>query len=179
MKIAIIGHSGSGKSTLADYLGHIYHIPVLYLDTVQFTADWKERDRQEAVSMVQDFMERESWVIDGNYKGFLQDERLAEADQIIFLNFNRINCLVRALKRFFQYRNSTRESMAKDCREKFDGEFLWWILYEGRTGERRRGYRHIRLKYPGKFVEIKNQRQLTKFMSMEKRKPKRGYAKND
>ena len=45
MRIAIIGYSGSGKSTLAAFLGSRFGIPVLYLDTVQFEANWKERKR--------------------------------------------------------------------------------------------------------------------------------------
>lgn len=56
MKIAILGYSGSGKSTLAKYLHAHYDIPLLYLDTVQFEANWKERDREEALSMVAEFM---------------------------------------------------------------------------------------------------------------------------
>lgn len=47
MKIAILGYSGSGKSTLAKYLADYYKIPLLYLDTVQFEANWKERNRED------------------------------------------------------------------------------------------------------------------------------------
>ena len=56
MRIAIIGYSGAGKSTLARTLGERYGIPVLFLDTVQFTANWAERDRGEARAMVEAFM---------------------------------------------------------------------------------------------------------------------------
>lgn len=66
MKIAILGYSECGKSTLAAYLSTYYHIPLLYLDTVQFEADW---------------------VIDGNYALFLQSRRLKEADYIIYMAF--------------------------------------------------------------------------------------------
>ena len=48
MKTAICGYSGSGKSTLARRIGEIEQVPVLYLDTVQFVANWQERDRDEA-----------------------------------------------------------------------------------------------------------------------------------
>ena len=86
MKIAVIGYSGSGKSTLSRQLGEVYGIPVLHLDTVQFCADWQERDREEARAMVAAFMQRDAWVIDGNYRGFFQEERLGQADRILFLN---------------------------------------------------------------------------------------------
>lgn len=57
MKIAVLGYAGSGKSTLARALGELYGIPVLHLDRVQFTPNWQERDRAEALAMVHDFME--------------------------------------------------------------------------------------------------------------------------
>ena len=164
MKITIMGYSGSGKSTLADKLAALYHIPVLYLDMVQFLPGWAERDKDEACAIVQDFMRHESWVIDGNYTGFCQPERLEQADVIVFLNFPRLVCLMRVLKRYFQYRNTTRESMAEGCLEKLDIEFIWWVLYQGRTKETRRHNREIVTRYPHKTVVLKNQRQLDAYL---------------
>lgn len=86
MKIAVMGHSGAGKSTLAKKLGRIYDCPVLYLDTIQFEPGWKERDREEARQMAEDFMDQNQdtgWIIDGNYPGFCQERRLKEADLIV------------------------------------------------------------------------------------------------
>ncbi len=65
MKIAILGYSGSEKSTLAGQLADYYKIPVLFLDTVQFLPNWVERDKNEGRSIVWDFMQNNSWVIDG------------------------------------------------------------------------------------------------------------------
>lgn len=112
MKIAVLGYSGSGKSTLAKQLADFYQIPVLFLDTVQFLPGWQERNREEALTIVRDFMKNDSWVIDGNYSEFLQKERLEQADQILILNFSRGVCLFRALNRYFNNRGRTRESMA-------------------------------------------------------------------
>ena len=165
MKIAIIGYSGSGKSTLAAFLGKHHQIPVLHLDTVQFLPGWKERDRAEACGMVAEFMHQNpAWVIDGNYKTFCYEERMAEADQIIFMNFNRFACLIRALRRYFTYRHKTRASMAEGCNEKFDLPFFWWIFYESRTAPYRKRYRRVLNQYPEKSVVLKNKRQLTQFM---------------
>ncbi|WP_242491840.1 hypothetical protein [Miniphocaeibacter massiliensis] len=88
MKIAILGYSGSGKSTLAKHLGKLYNIPILYLDTVQFTDNWSLHNRNEAKEIVNEFMNNKSWVIDGNYSEFFQKERLETADMIIYMNFN-------------------------------------------------------------------------------------------
>lgn len=165
MKIAILGYSGCGKSTLAKHLATHYHIPLLYLDTVQFEANWKERDREEALSIVTEFMKHEEWVIDGNYKSFLQDRRLSEADHIIYMAFSRWNCLIRAFRRNHMYRNTSRESMANGCNEKMDLPFIWWILHKGRSAEKKRHYDDIIRKYHAKTTVLKNQRELDEFMA--------------
>ena len=164
MRIAVLGYSGSGKSTLAKYLSQKFAIPVLYLDTVEFEAGWKTRNREEAVAIVAEFMKKSDWVIDGNYSGFLQEERLQQADHIIFLSFPRVSCLFRAYKRFRNFKDITRESMAQGCKEKLDFEFICWILFEGRTKQRRQHYKNIVSRYSSKTVVIKNQHQLDRFM---------------
>ena len=164
MKIAILGYSGSGKSTLAKELGVRFHIPVLYLDTVQFQANWTERDINEALKTVADFMRQGSWIIDGNYESLLQTERLESADTILLLNFSRLDCLFRAYKRYRKYRDTCRESIAPGCEEKMDAAFVWWILYKGRTPRKIRRYRDIVRAYPDKTVVLKNQRQLDAFL---------------
>ena len=77
MKISIIGYSGSGKSTLAKKLSEIYNCPLLYLDTVNYKSGWEERNRDECKDIVEKFLKNDSWVIDGNYKSFLQKIRLS------------------------------------------------------------------------------------------------------
>lgn len=164
MKITVMGHSGAGKSTLARTLGARYGIPVLHLDTVQFTTAWQERNRDVARAMVADFMERPQWVIDGNYSDFYQERRLEESDQILFLDFPRRTCLPQALGRYFKNRGKCRESVADGCIEKFDLEFLLWILRDGRTAERRARYRAICETYSTKTVVLKNRRQVERFL---------------
>ncbi|HHX67340.1 MAG: DNA topology modulation protein [Miniphocaeibacter sp.] len=164
MKIAILGYSGSGKSTLSKYLSKKYKIPLLYLDTVQFLPNWELRDRKEAKSLVLDFINKESWVIDGNYTSFYQEERLFLADKIIYMKFNRFSCLRRAIKRYFKFKNTTRDSMAEGCNEKIDLEFIYWILHKGRNKETKIHYKKLLDKYRDKVIIIKNQKQLDLFM---------------
>lgn len=164
MKIAILGYSGSGKSTLARKLSQYYDIPVLFLDTVQFLPNWVERDKEEGIQITLKFMENESWVIDGNYACFLQKERLEQADRIVFLDFPRRICIYRAIKRYFKNRNKTREDMAKGCIEKIDLEFIWWILYEGRTKEKQNYYNNIKKEFKDKFVVLKKPKDVDLFL---------------
>lgn len=171
MKVAILGYSGSGKSTLAKQLAEHYGIPALFLDTVQFLPGWAVRDREEGRSIVAGFMrDNASWVIDGNYGCFLQEERLGGADRIILLLFPRRICFYRAWKRFFRYRGKTRESMADGCAEKMDGEFVRWILFGGRTKQRRGHYGRIAARYPDKTLVFRNPGQVSAFLGQTLRK---------
>ncbi|MGM9683836.1 MAG: DNA topology modulation protein [Eubacteriales bacterium] len=163
VKIAVIGYSGSGKSTLAALLANKYSIPLLHLDTVQFRENWQERDFDEALETVTRFMQQDDWIIDGNYAKFLRDERLMKADRIIFMDFSRLSCLHRVIKRYRTYKNRTRESMAPGCPEKLDVEFVTWVLFGGRKKKYRLSYKNILKKYGYKTTVIKNQRQLDGF----------------
>lgn len=164
MKIAIIGYTGAGKSTLARKIGEKYGIPVLHLDKVNYTKNWKVRDTSEAKELVDDFLENESWVIDGNYSKLEQDRRLKEADKIIFLNFPRRICFYRAYKRYLENKNKTRSDMANDCEEKFDFEFIKWILFEGRNKKHKDKFKEICNKYSEKTIVCKNSRQVNELV---------------
>ena len=107
----------------------------------------------------------ESWVMDGNYFKLELEERIKQADVIVYLNFNRINCLIRAYKRFFKYKGKYRESISKGCYETMDREFISWILKDGRTKERMSQFNEI-IHSDGKEVFIlRNQKELNTFIN--------------
>lgn len=164
MKIAIIGYSGAGKSTLAKELGVHFSSPVLHLDQVNFIANWEPRKKAEALALVQEFMRQENWVIDGNYTSLCQKERLQEADLILFLEYNRFLCFWQALRRFWQFRGTVRDSAAPGCVEKMDWEFIRWILYDSRTAQRKEHYRQIAASYPQKLIAFKNRKDTQRFL---------------
>ena len=164
MKIAIVGYSGSGKSTLARELANLYQIDVLHFDTIHFLANWEVRSKEEKQKITEDFLDtHDSWVIDGNYSKLFYERRMAEADVIIFLLFNRFSCLYRAYRRYKQYKNKTRPDMAEGCNEKFDREFIKWILWDGRTKRARERYNDMISKYRTKAIVIKNQKELDRY----------------
>ena len=164
MKIAVIGYSGAGKSTLARKLGISYNCEVLHLDSVHFASDWTERTDEEMTADVGLFMEKENWIIDGNYSSILYKQRMEEADRIVILNFNRFSCLRRAYKRYLMFKGNVRPDVADGCYEKFDREFVRWILWEGRTEKARKRYRNTAASYPQKTIVLKNQAQLDRFL---------------
>ncbi len=163
MKVAVIGYSGAGKSTLARALGERYGIPVLHLDGVHHAPGWQIRDRAEARRLVLDVLEEPSWVIDGNYTGLFYERRIAEADQILFLDLPRLSCLTRVVRRFLRYRGRTREDMAEGCPEKLDLEFVRWILWDGRGRQKKRWLEAGLARRLDKVTVLKSQRQIDRY----------------
>ena len=164
MKIAIFGYSGAGKSTLAKRLAQEIGVEPLFLDRVHFMPNWVEREPEAARELVREEMSKPHWVIDGNYTYLLREERMRDADEIIFLNYPRLICLFRAMKRHREFRGSTRESMADGCIERMNFEFAWWVFFEGRTRARVNGFWNIVRTYPQKTTVIRNDRALRRYL---------------
>ena len=122
----IIGPGGAGKSTLANRLGRLLKIEVLHLDKLYWHAGWVETPKPEWRQTVEQLLERDAWIMDGNYSGTL-DIRLEACDTVIFLDMPRTLCVWRVLKRALLYRNRSRPDMAEGCREKLNLEFILWI----------------------------------------------------
>lgn len=165
MKAAVVGYSGAGKSTLAKRLGEYCVAEVLHIDSIRFAPGWVERPCDMVCQEVCAFMERADWVIDGNYRNIVWEARLDKADLILFLNFSRGRCLWQAFRRYLQYRNSSRDSVAPGCMEKLDWEFIKWILYEGRTSEVRRGYEEMCDRYSDKALVLRNPKEREAFFA--------------
>jgi adenylate kinase family enzyme len=125
-KILLIGSGGSGKSTLARKLGMRLGIDVHHLDALLWKPNWTPATRQEQLATQSALIERESWIIDGNYGGTL-NFRLDAADTIIFLDLPKTICTYRILKRMLTYRGKTRPDMGAGCEEQFDPKFLKWV----------------------------------------------------
>lgn len=125
-KILLIGSGSSGKSTLAHELGARLGIDVHHLDALLWKPNWTPATRQEQIAIQSELIERDSWIIDGNYGGTL-DLRVDAADTVVFLDLPRTVCTYRVLKRMLKYRGKTRPDMGPDCEERFDPKFLKWV----------------------------------------------------
>lgn len=125
-RILVIGSGGSGKSTVARRLGQLLDLEVNHLDKFFWKPGWVESPRDEWIQTVTELIDRESWIIDGNYSGTL-DLRLQKCDTIVFLDMPRLLCLWRIVKRNLLYRRGGRPDMAEGCLEKLDLEFVSWV----------------------------------------------------
>lgn len=164
MKICIIGFSGAGKSTLADILGEKYSLPVLHLDATFWYGDWESRTREEQTQIVERFLNNhvDGWIIEGNYAKICS-ERFSQCDIVYFLNYNRFFCFKQAIKRYKKYKGTVRPDCP--CPEKFDAEFIYWLLIKGRTRKRRQIFKRLLSLTTGRKYIFKNRRQLEKHLN--------------
>ncbi|PYI91788.1 MAG: AAA family ATPase [Verrucomicrobia bacterium] len=125
-KILLIGSGGSGKSTLAARIAARTGLPLIHLDALFWKPGWKETPREEWKQIVVELLQRDSWVMDGNYGGTL-DVRLAACDGVVFLDFPPAVCLWRLLKRRVQFHYRARPDMPTGCAERLSWSFLRWI----------------------------------------------------
>jgi adenylate kinase family enzyme len=125
-RVLVIGSGGSGKSTVAAQLGELLHLEVHHLDKYFWGPGWVRPEPDEWLKTVTDLIERDSWILDGNYSGTLE-LRLRRADTIVFMDLPRVLCMWRIMKRILLYRDGTRPDMAEGCRERLDFEFVGWV----------------------------------------------------
>src|SRR5436190_13248287 len=81
----LIGAGGSGKSALATRIAAQTGLPLIHLDYLFWKPGWVETPRDEWRRIVQKLVQRDVWVMDGNYGGTL-DLRLAACDTVLFLD---------------------------------------------------------------------------------------------
>lgn len=157
MKIAIMGYAGSGKTFLAKHLSEKWNIPVLHLDEVKYTKAWKPIEDSLVLPKVADFLKKDRWIVDGNYTYIFQQERLDAADQIVLLMLPRIPCLLRCIRR-------RKERRAEGYINDTNLWFIQFVLFEGRSKERRQNYSRILETYGEKVTLLRSQKEINAFI---------------
>src|SRR4051812_29802331 len=124
-KVIVVGSCGAGKSTFARRLGEATGLPVTHLDRHYWRPGWAEPTRSEWIEQVGIMLQGDRWIIDGNYGGTM-DMRLAACDTAIFLDFPKLICTWRVIKRVLGNYGRTRPDLGPGCPERFDWEFIKW-----------------------------------------------------
>ncbi len=126
-RVLIIGNCASGKSTLAKKLHAITQLPIIHLDQHYWNPGWIETPKEMWEAKIKVLSMQESYIMDGNYSGTLA-MRLKQSDTLIYLEQNSLKCFWRAVKRILKYKGRTRPDMHEGCPERFDIDFLHYIL---------------------------------------------------
>ena len=126
-RIAIVGRAGSGKTTVARELGRRLDLPVVHLDALFWTADWKEVDRDVFEARQANAVRGERWIVDGGYlssRGW--PERLRRAELVVVTEAPLAICLWRVMRRLLR-RGDRRADRPDGAHEQFSPRFLWWV----------------------------------------------------
>lgn len=121
-RILVIGCPGAGKSTFARKLRDLTGLPLYYLDMIFHRADRTTVTHEEFDTSLQQIMEKDRWIIDGNYQRTLE-MRLKMCDTVFFLDYPLEVCLEGAASRV----GTVREDMPWVEME-FDPEFRQYII---------------------------------------------------
>ncbi len=162
-RILIIGCSGSGKSTLARALKEKLGLPVVHLDQLWWKDGWQHVTREEFDSRLAMALNMDSWIIDGNYSRTIP-QRLPKCDTIIYLDFNRWECLLGMAQRVMGSYGRVRPDMAPGCRERFDWDFVKFI-WNFNENNRVRNYTWIASARHAKAIILKSRREVKQFLA--------------
>ena len=156
-RVLVIGSPGAGQSTLSHALARRAGLPLHHLDRMFWLPGWVERDRDEGRAELANVLAQDCWIIDGNY-GSTLPLRIACADTVVWLDYPTALCLGRALRRWWMYRGHSRPDMTEGCPERFDLEFLVYLMRWNsgpriRTEARLKGHENkiVRLRGPGEL----------------------------
>ena len=118
-RILIIGNAGSGKTTFAKALAKKTQLPLIHLDRLFWCGEWEHISRDEFDAVLQVELEKNEWIIDGNFSRTLP-HRLEYADAVFWFDLPTITCLWGATTRVFKNYGKTRDDMGGNCPEFFD-----------------------------------------------------------
>lgn len=112
-RVLVIGSGGAGKTTLARRIAARTGLPPIHLDALFWKPGWVPTPEPGWDAVVAELVTRDAWVMDGNY-GRTLPQRLAAADTVIFLDYPRLRCIWRALRR--SIRHHGREALGDGVR---------------------------------------------------------------
>ena len=127
-RILVLGTPGSGKSTLARKLSISLQTEAIHLDKYYWKPGWVETTSDVWDLELNELLNEESWVMDGNYINSLA-KRIKYATHIVYLDIPWYKSIYRIILRMFKYRNKTRPDMNAECQERLNIEFIQFLLW--------------------------------------------------
>ena len=165
-RVLVIGCPGSGKSRLSRILGEKLGLPVVHLDALWWSDGWENVSREEFDARLEEVLEGEKWIIDGNFSRTMP-LRLQYCDTIIYLDYHRWQCLAGMAQRLIQFHGQTRPDMGGNSPERFDWEFVKYI-WDFNRNNRGMNYTWIAQAKHAKAIVLKNRKEAKAFLNSVK-----------
>lgn len=103
-RILVIGCPGAGKTYFSKNLSKILNLPLVHMDNLYWNKDKTSVDLDTLKARLQPYLEKEEWIIDGNYHKTLE-MRLPYATDVFVLDLPRKECIQGILDRIDQPRD--------------------------------------------------------------------------
>lgn len=97
-RILVVGCPGAGKSTFARKLRDALDLPLVYLDMLWHKPNQTTATREEFDAELDAVLQRDRWIIDGNYARTLK-RRLERAETVFLFDLSAEECLAGAESR--------------------------------------------------------------------------------
>jgi adenylate kinase family enzyme len=120
-RILLLGSPGSGKSLLAERLAPRLGLPLVRMDDLYWREGWNRPTRERFLSELHQVLQREHWLMDGNYYETLAP-RLERADTIVLLDLPTLVCLRGVLVRGFWRLMGQTSTLPQRIREAGGGQ---------------------------------------------------------
>lgn len=122
-KVIVIGCAGSGKSVFSRSFASVTGLPLYHLDNIWWREDGTNIERSEFDARLGEILEKDEWIIDGNYRRTME-RRMDACDTVIFFDLPVEVCIegIKARK------GKERPDMPwKDAPEDDDEEFMAFV----------------------------------------------------
>src|SRR5262249_28729574 len=115
MRVAVVGSSGSGKTTMGRAIAARLGLDFVELDSIFHQPGWTELPDDEFRARVRAVVDRDAWVIDGNY-GVVRPLVLERATTVVWLDYSRPRVMQQVIRRSVA-RGLTRQELWNGNRE--------------------------------------------------------------
>jgi adenylate kinase family enzyme len=138
-------------------------LPLIHLDKEYYKPHWKRPPEEDWKRKVMELVSAPRWIMDGNYYNSM-DIRLSSANTVIFLDINRLTCIIRIIKRAILPSEHYRSDMASDCQERIDMDFIRYV-WNFNKNMRPRIYELLKQYSDIDLVVLKNNREIRDFLA--------------
>ena len=164
MKIFIIGISGSGKTYLSKKLSEIYGIEARDLDDIFWEEKYtKKRSEGECQKILEnEIKDKKDWIYEGIYDTWTK-KLMEDADKIIWLDMPKNLMTYRIIKRWWDRRKETTESILEMLSlVKFQRNYR--KIRKGKVKSFYQSHRENLEKYKDKLIILKTQKDFDDFI---------------
>ena len=130
-RVLVIGSPGAGKSTFARELARLTALPLTHLDAEYWQPGWVRPSGGVWEARVRALIAPDTWILDGNYTSTV-GLRADRADTVVVLDYPRVLCLYRAVRRALGNHRPDRLALGTEPLDFNFLKFIWNFPAVGR-----------------------------------------------